>query len=266
MEKQRVRVLEKYRGIYRSTYIPLFIRLLHSVKDLTFEKKVDDRIESLLTQNAKNTRMAIRRDFKRRYLTFNEGRLVKTPFLELVSHTNDLALIRELLYYHYILTERIGAEVVKDVLYPKLPNAEYEMGEVMSYLAKKMPKMVERTWYNVYSFLKTALKDFGFLKRVNNKWIAQPYSPKLESFVYALHHEFTVVQKYLNPRMSYLLGEAEFPRLFLISHASVRDYIQKARRAGFISYEVCAGDEQVALIHKSLDRVTAEMTRRMKVG
>lgn len=252
-------MLGKYRGIYRSTYIPLFIKLLHSIKDLTFEEEVDDRIESLLTQNAKNTRMAIRRDFKRRYLTFNEGLLVKTPLLAFVSHTNDLALIRELLYYHYIRAERIGAEVVMDVLYPKLPNAEYEMEEVMSYLAKKMPEMVERTWHNVYSFLKTALKDFGLLKRVNNKYVAHPYSPKLESFVYALHHELTVDQDYLNPRVSYLLEEAEFPRLFLMSHASVRDYIQRARRAGLISYEVCAGDEQVALIHKSLMRIVDQM-------
>jgi len=259
-------VLGKYRGIYRSTYIPLFIKLLHSIKDLTFEEEVDDRIESLLTQNAKNTRMAIRRDFKRRYLTFDEGLLVKTPLLEFVSHTNDLALIRELLYYHYIRAERIGAEVVMDVLYPRLPNAEYEMEEVMSYLAKKMPEMVERTWHNVYSFLKTALKDFGLLKRVDDRWVAQPYSPKLESFVYALHHEFTVDQNYLNPRVAYLLEEAELPRLFLMSHASVRDYIQRARRAGLISYEVCAGDEQVALIHKSLDRVTTEMIRGIGRG
>ncbi|TET25957.1 MAG: DUF1819 family protein [Candidatus Bathyarchaeum sp.] len=259
-------MLGKYRGIYRSTYIPLFIKLLHSIKDLTFEEEVDDRIESLLTQNAKNTRMAIRRDFKRRYLTFDEGLLVKTPLLEFVSHTNDLALIRELLYYHYIRAERIGAEVVMDVLYPRLPNAEYEMEEVMSYLAKKMPEMVERTWHNVYSFLKTALKDFGLLKRVDDRWVAQPYSPKLESFVYALHHEFTVDQNYLNPRVAYLLEEAELPRLFLMSHASVRDYIQRARRAGLISYEVCAGDEQVALIHKSLDRVTTEMIRGIGRG
>jgi len=259
-------VLGRYRGIYRSTYIPLFINLLHSIKDLTFEEEVDDRIESLLTQNARNTRMAIRRDFKRRYLTFNEGRLVKTPLLALISHTNDLALIRELLYYHYIRTERIGAEVVIDVLYPRLPNAEYEMREVMSYLAKKMPEMVEHTWYTTSSHLKTALKDFGLLKRVNNKWVAQPYSPKLESFVYALHHELTVVQNYLNPRVAYLLEEAEFPRLFLMPHESIRDYIQRARRAGLISYEVCAGDEQVALIHKSLDRVTAEMVHNMGRG
>jgi hypothetical protein len=259
-------VLGKYRGIYRSTYIPLFIKLLHSVKDLTFEEEVDDRIESLLTQNASNTRRAIKRDFKRRYLTFNEGRLVKTPLLEIVSNTSDLTLIRELLYYHYIRTERIGAEVVMDVLYPKLPDAEYEREEVMSYVAKKMPEMVERTWHNVYSFLRTALKDFGLLKRINNKWVAHPYSPKLESFVYALHYEFTLDQNYLNPRVSYLLEEAEFPRLFLMSHESVRDYIQRARRAGLISYEVCAGDEQVALIHKSLDRVTAEMIHSMGRG
>ena len=251
----------KYRGIYRSTYIPLFINILRSVKDLTSEEEVDDKIERLLSQNAKNTRSAIKRDFKRRYLIFSEGKLVKTPLLEIVSCIDDLALIRELLYYHYIRAERIGAEVVMDVLYPRLPNAEYERKEVMSYLARKMPEMAERTWYDVYSFLRTALKDFGLLKRVKDRWFAQPYLPKLESFVYALYYEFTVDQNYLNPRMSYLLGEAEFPRLFLMSHESVRDYVQRARRAGLISYEACAGDEQVALIHKSLDRVTAEIIR-----
>lgn len=249
----------KYRGIYISTYIRLSVRLLREVIDLVSEEEVDEKIEGLLTQNSKKTRTAIKCDFKRRYLTFNEGRLVKSPLLEIVSCTNDLELIRELLYYHYIKAERVGAEVVMDLLYPRLPKAEYETGEVMGYLAKKMPEMAERTWYTTCSFLKTALKDFGLLKRVNNKWVAHPYSPKLESFVYALHYEFTVDQNYLNPRVVYLLEEAEFPRLFLMSHASVRDYIQRARRAGLISYEVCAGDEQVALIHKSLDRVTAEI-------
>jgi len=258
--------LGKYRGIYISTYIPLSIRLLREVIDLASEEEVDEKIEGLLTQNSKKTRMAIKCDFKRRYLTFNEGRLVKSPLLEIVSCTNDLALIRELLYYHYIKAERVGAEVVLDLLYPRLPNAEYEMGEVIGCLAKKMPEMAERTWYTTYSFLKTALKDFGLLKMVNNKWVAHSYSPKLESFVYALHHEFTVDQNYLNPRVAYLLNEAEFPRLLLMSHASVRDYIQRARRRGLISYEVCAGDEQVALIHKSLDRVTAEMVRSMGRG
>lgn len=253
----------KYRGIYISTYIPLSIRLLRSIKDLTSVEEVDDRIDSLLTQNSKKTRRAIRCDFKRRYLTFNEGRLVKTPLLDIVSHTDNLALIRELLYYHFIRAERIGAEVVIDVLYPKLPNAEYERGEVMSYLAKKMPEMAERTWYTTYSRLQTALKDFGLLKKIDDGWFAHPYSPELESFVYALHHEFTVVQNYLNPMVSYLLEKAEFPRLFLMSLTSIRNYIQRARRAGLISYEACAGDEQVALIHKSLDRVTDEMIKNM---
>lgn len=258
----------KYRGIYRSTYIPLFIKLLRSVKDLASEEEVDNRIEGLLSQNARNTRSAIKRDFKRRYLIFREGRLVKTPLLELVSRVDDLALIKELLYYHYIRAERIGAEVVMDILYPRLPNAEYERKEVMSYLAKKMPEMAERTWYTTYSSLQTALKDFGLLKKTDSRWFARPYSPELGSFVYALYYEFTVGQNYLNPRVSYLLEEADFPRLFLMSHGSVRDYVQRARRAGLISYEVCAGDEQVALIHKSLDRVTGEIIRRYgeKVG
>ena len=256
----------KYRGIYISTYIPLFIRLLRSIKDLNTEEEVNDRIESMLTQNSKKTRMAIRSDFKRRYLIFNEGQLVRTPLLEIISHTDNLALIRELLYYHYVLTERVGAEVVMDVLYPKLPGAEYKREEVMNFLAKKMPEMAERTWYTTYSSLQAALKDFGLLKKIDNGWFAHPYSPELESFVYALHYEFTVVQNYLNPMVSYLLKKAEFPRLFLMSPTSIRNYIQRARRTGLISYEACAGDEQVALIHKSLDRVTEKMVSNMRKG
>ena len=256
----------KYRGIYISTYIPLFIRLLRSMKDLNTEEEVDSRIDSLLTQNSKKTRRAIRCDFKRRYLTFNEGQLVKTPLLDIVSRTDNLALTRELLYYHYVLVERIGGEVVMDVLYPKLPNGEYKREEVMNYLAKKMPEMAERTWYTTYSSLQTALKDFGLLKKIDNHWFAHPYSPELESFVYALHYEFTVVQNYLNPVVSFLLKNAEFPRLFLMSATSVRNYVQRARRAGLISYEACAGDEQVALIHKALDRVTGKMIHSMRKG
>jgi len=256
----------KYRGIYISTYIPLFIRLLRSIRDLSTEEEVDDRIESLLTQNSKKTRRAIRCDFKRRYLTFNEGQLMKTPLLEIISHTDNLALTRELLYYHYVLVERLGGEVVMDVLYPKLPDAEYKREEVMNYLAKKMPEMAERTRYTTYSRLQTALKDFGLLKKADDGWFAHPYSPELESFVYALHYEFTVVQNYLNPMVSYLLEKAEFPRLFLMSPASVRNYVQRARRAGLISYEACAGDEQVALIHKSLNRVTEKMVSNMRKG
>jgi len=256
----------KYRGIYISTYIPLFIRLLRSIKDLGTEEEVDDRIESLLTQNSWKTRRAIRCDFKRRYLIFNEGRLVKTPLLEVVSHTDNLTLIRELLYYHYVLVERIGGEVVMDVLYPKLPDAEFKREEVVNYLAKKMPEMAERTWYTTYSSLRTALKDFGLLKKIDDGWFAHLYSPELESFVYALHYEFTVVQSYLNPMVSYLLKNAEFPRLFLMSATSIRNYVQRARRAGLISYEACAGDEQVALIHKSLDRVTEVMIHNMGKG
>ena len=256
----------KYRGIYISTYIPLFIRLLRSIKDLGTEEEVDDRIESLLTQNSWKTRRAIRCDFKRRYLIFNEGRLVKTPLLEVVSHTDNLTLIRELLYYHYVLVERIGGEVVMDVLYPKLPDAEFKREEVVNYLAKKMPEMAERTWYTTYSSLRTALKDFGLLKKIDDGWFAHLYSPELESFVYALHYEFTVVQSYLNPMVSYLLKKAEFPRLFLMSPQSIRNYVQRARRAGLISYEACAGDEQVALIHKSLDRVTEKMIGSMGKG
>ena len=191
---------------------------------------------------------------------------MKTPLLEIVSHTSNLALVRELLYYHYVLVERIGGEVVMDVLYPKLPNAEYERGEVISYLAKKMPEMAERTWYTTYSRLQTALKDFGLLKKADDGWFTHPCSPELESFVYALHYEFTVVQNYLNPMVSYLLEKAEFPRLFLMSPASIRNYIQRARRAGLISYEACAGDEQVALIHKSLDRVTEKMINSIRKG
>jgi len=129
-----------------------------------------------------------------------------------------------------------------------------------------MPEMAERTWYTTYSSLRTALKDFGLLKKIDDGWFAHLYSPELESFVYALHYEFTVVQSYLNPMVSYLLKKAEFPRLFLMSPQSIRNYVQRARRAGLISYEACAGDEQVALIHKSLDRVTEKMIGSMGKG
>lgn len=256
----------KYRGIYISTYIPLFIRLLRSIKDLSTREAVDNRIEGILTQNSKKTRMAIRSDFRRRYLVFSKGQLVKTPLLKIVSHTDNLALIKELLYYHYILAERIGGEVVMDVLYPKLPDAEYVRGEVMTFLAKKMPEMAQHTWYTTYSGLQTALKDFGLLKKTDHGWFALPYSPELESFVYALYFEFTIAQQYLNPMVSYLVNEAEFPRLFLMSPTSVRNYVQRARRAGFLSYEACAGDEQVALIHKSLNRVTEKLMQSMRNG
>ena len=225
-------------------------------------EEVDKKIEGLLYQNSMKTRTAIRCDFKRRYLTFDDGKLVHSPLLKLVSHANNMVLIRELMYYHYVQTERIGAEIVKDVLYPKLPSAEYAEDEIMRYLAQKMLGKAKRSLHNTYACLRTALKDFGLLRRKGKKWVADAYSPKLESFIYVLHHEFTVKQSYLNPRMSYLLGKAEFPRLFLMTAATVRDYVQRARREGLISYEVCAGDEQVALIHKSLDRVVDEIISR----
>lgn len=249
----------KYRGIYISTYIPLSIKILRSIADVNTEEEVDKKIDSLLTQNSKKTRLAIICDFKRRYLVFDDGQLVNTPLLQFISRTDNLALIRELLYYHYILAERIGAIVVMDVLYPQLPEAEYEHGEVMSYLAQKMPEMSERTRHTTCQSLQTALKDFGLLKKTDDGWFAHPYSPKLESFIYALHHEFTVIQNYLNPMVSYILQKAEFPRLFLMTPTKIRKYIQRARRANLISYEACAEDEQVALIFKSLNNVTEKI-------
>jgi len=251
-----------YRSIYTPTLIPLSIKLLRAIKGSASKEEVDEKIETLLYQNSRKTREKIKEDFMRRYLTFESDRLVQTPLLELVSRLNDMVLIRELLYYHYIQAERIGAEIIMGVLYPKLPEAEYVEDEVMRYVAEKMPGKAQRTLHNTYACLRTALKDFGLLRRKGKKWVADTYFPKLESFVYALHHECTVKQNYLNPKMSYLLGKAEFPRLFLMTTATVRDYVQRARREGLISYEVCAGDEQIALIHKSLDRVVGEMIRR----
>ncbi len=254
----------KYRSIYISPYIPLSIKILRSLEGLTSEKDVKDKMEEILPQNAWQTRSKIRGDLKRRYLIFNEDLLVRTPLLELVSRSNDTAFLRELLYYHYLQAERIGAKIVCDILYPRLPKASYDKAEIMNYLSKKMSRVNETTRHNIYSNFKSALKQFGLLKKVNDQWSAIPYSPKLETFVYVLYHEFTVTQTYLNPKMSYLLEKAEFPRLFLMPESSIRDYIQRARLTKLISYETCEGEEQIALIHKSLDRVANEMIRRME--
>lgn len=254
----------KYRSIYISPYIPLSIKILRSLEGLTSEEEVNDKIKEILPQNAWETRKKIRDDLKRRYLIFNEGLLIRTPLLELVSKSKDTAFLRELLYYHYLQAERIGAEVVRDILYPRLPRASYDEADIMNYLSKKISGVTERTIHNIYSNFKSALKQFGLLKKVNDQWSANPYSPKLETFVYVLYHEFTVTQTYLNPKMSYLFEKAEFPRLFLMPKSSIRDYVQRARLEKLISYETCAGEEQVALIHKSLDRAANEMMKRME--
>lgn len=254
----------KYRSIAIPPYVSLSIKILRSLDGLTSEKEVNDKIKEILPQNALNTRSKIRRDLERRFLIFNEGLLVRTPLLELVSRSNDTAFLKELLYYHYLQAERIGAEIVRDILYPRLPRASYDKAEIMNYLSKKISGFNERTRHNIYSSFKSALKQFGLLKKVNGQWSAIPYSPKLETFVYALYHEFTVSQTYLNPKMSYLFEKAKFPRLFLMPESSIRDYVQRARLEKLISYETCEGEEQVALIHKSLDRAANEMIRRME--
>lgn len=254
----------KYRGIHVPTHIGLSIKILRSIEGLTSKNEVNDKIEEILPQNAWETRNKIRGALKRRYLIFNEDLMIRTPFLELVSKSNDITFIKELLYYHYINAERIGAEVVRDFLYPILPRALYNDGEIINYLKNKLIGAANKTINNTCSLLKTALKNFGLLKKFDGQWLAYPYSPKLETFVYALYYEFTVSQTYLNPKISYLFNKTEFPRLFFMPESSIRDYIQRARLEKFISYETCAGDEQVALIYKSLDRVADEMIRRME--
>jgi hypothetical protein len=255
---------EKYRGVHVPTHIDLSIKILRSLDGLTSEEEVNGKIEEILPQNAWETRKKIRSDIKRRYLIFNEGLLIRTPFLKLVSKSRDLTFIKELLYYHYLNAERIGAEVVRDILYPRLPRASYDEATIINYLTKKMFGAAEKTINNTCSLLKTALNRFGLLTKIDGKWFACPYSPTLETFVYVLYHEFTVTQTYLNPKTSYLLEKAEFPRLFLMPPTSIKDYIQRARLERLISYETCAGDEQVALIYKSLDRAANEMMKRME--
>lgn len=149
-------------------------------------------------------------------------------------------------------------------MYTRLPRAFYDDDEIINYLTKKMHGASEKTLNNTCSLLKTALKRFGLLTEIDSKWFAFPYSPTLETFVYVLYHEFTVTQTYLNPKTSYLLEKAEFPRLFFMSESLIRDYVQRARLTKLISYETSAREEQVALIHKSLDRAANEMIRRME--
>lgn len=254
----------KYRSLSISPYISLSIKILRSLEGLSSEAEVNDKIEEILPQNSYDTRRKIRYALKMRYIVFNEGLLIRTPLLELVSNSNDMTLLRELLYYHYLQAERIGAEIVRDILYPRLPRASYDETDIKNYLSKKMSGVNEKTRHSIYSHFKSALNQFGLLKKVNGQWSASSYSPKLETFVYALYHEFTVIQTYLNPKMSYLFEKAEFPRLFLMPESSIRDYVQRARLTKLISYETCEGEEQVALIHKSLDRAANEMIRRME--
>ncbi|GAH02877.1 unnamed protein product, partial [marine sediment metagenome] len=231
---------------------------------LTSINEVNDKIEEILPQNAWQTRNKIRGALKKRYLTFNEDLLIRTPLLKLVSKSRDLTFIKELLCYHYLNAERIGAEVVQNILYPRLPRASYDEAYIINYLTQKMHGASEKTIKNTCSLLKTALKRFGLLTKIDDNWFACPYSPKLETFIYVLYHEFTVTQNYLNPKTSYLLEKAEFPRIFLMHPTSMKDYIQRARLTKLISYETYAGEEQVALIHKSLDRAANEMIKRME--
>ena len=135
----------KYRSIYIPTYIDLSIKILRSLEGLTSAAEVNDKIEEILPHNAWKTRQTIRGDLKRRYLIFNEGLLIRTPLLKLVSKSRDLTFIKELLYYHYLNAERIGSEVVQDILYPRLPSASYDEDDIINYLTKKMHGASEKT-------------------------------------------------------------------------------------------------------------------------
>jgi hypothetical protein len=205
---------------------------------------------------SESTSIRYRRRLFERYLILDEGKVIYSPFIRMISEIESYQVKKEILFYMTVIKTVTLQTVLKDIFTGEL-NRSFSKYDLMEYLNKRMtehkPSSVEKT----FSVLTTILKEFNILSVKEKKneiyfVINDRFRPTNETVAFCLYFEFFEIQDNRIPNTETLLIADTFKYL-LIDRFLADRYIKWLIRNGYIELFKMGAIEQYHFTCSSLD-------------
>ncbi len=250
-----------YKSITKSSY------LKEGKKALRMAKKVEEKdvLQEKLTinQNSKESRNTCWTEMNKRYLDYEEGKIIKTPLVRLLDFRGE-KLNNELMYYNYLQAEPTMKFVIKELIYPRLQSEKnFQLQrEDITYFLNNHLDYAEATVKKTARSIVKALIDFGLINTEEEKIVAEYYEPTLIGFVYALYCEygagFEEAREFniLNPSVEHIRENSQFIQFFLIKQSLIDSMLQLCWKKEYLNYEPRGGLNQYVLKFEAVNKFT----------
>lgn len=207
---------------------------------------------------SESTSIKYRRRLFERYLVLEEGQVVYTPFLEMLSKIGSYQTKKEILFYMTVVKTLTLQVVLKDI-YSGVLNKSFTKTELMGYLTKRMIEHKTSSIEKTLSVLTTILKDFNVISvkedLLRNETIFivnERLRPTNESVAFSLYYEFFEVQDNRVPSTERLLNAEAFKYL-LIDRFLADRYIKWLITSNYLEFYKMGANEQYQFTCSSLD-------------
>jgi hypothetical protein len=206
---------------------------------------------------SESTSIKYRRRLFERYLVLEEGQVVYTPFLEMLSEIDSYQTKKEILFYITVVKTVTLQIVLKDI-YKGLLNKRFTKTELIDYLTQRMTEHKSSSIEKTLSVLTTILKDFNIISikedPIKNETIYlvnERLRPTNETVAFSLYYEFFEVQDNRIPTTERLCNAETFQYL-LIDHFLEDRYIKWLVANNYLEFYKMGANEQYQFTCSSL--------------
>lgn len=244
---------------------------LQALEYIRFERDKDavkQYIEDVMPFS-ESTSIKYRRRLFERYLTIDDGQVVYTPFLKLISEIESYQTKKEILFYTTVIKTVTLQTVLKDVYAGKLKR-NFSKSELMEYLNERMTEHKQSSVEKTISVLTTILKDFNILSVKDDSFknesifiINDRFRPTNETVAYCLYYEFFEFQDNRIPSAETLLKADTFKYL-LIDRFLADRYIKWLIENDYLEFFKMGGNEQYHFTFSSLYDFVNEVIENAK--
>ncbi|MFQ6063549.1 MAG: BrxA family protein [Methanosarcinales archaeon] len=244
----------KLKTLTHSTYIEESIEILKLASKMDNIKELREyAIKNIFKQNSEYGRKTKCYTVISRYLQVDKNKIKKTPLIMAFEIFNDLKILKEILFYHYINQENVVKYSVINEIYPQLINNNKLLNkEKLNNFIKANLECSDNTLKNTCSSVPKALADFGFLNIATKNYELKYYMPTIESFAYALYHTYLIEMNFLNPPYEHIIN-SDIPKIYFMKLESIEHKLELLRNKGLISLEKIANKKQYALNYNNMD-------------
>lgn len=224
------------------------IQALEYIKYERDKEVVRQYIEDVMPFS-ESTSIKYRRRLFERYLILDEGQVVFTPFLEMISMVESYQTKKEILFYMTVVKTPTLQIVLRDI-YSGLLREKFTKTELMDYLSERMTEHKTSSIEKTLSVLTTILKDFNIInvkedtiKKEIIYVLNERLRPTNETVAFSLYYEFFEIQDNRIPTTE-RLHNAETFKYLLIDHILAGRYIKWLVSNNYLEFYKMGSNEQ----------------------
>ncbi|WP_284141763.1 hypothetical protein [Virgibacillus sp. LDC-1] len=218
---------------------------------------------------SESTSIKYRRRLFERYLFLEEGHVVYTPFLEMLSEIDSYQTKKEILFYMTVV-KTVTLQIVLKDMYTGSLNKSFTKTELMDYLKQRMTEHKTSSIEKTLSVLTTVLRDFNIISVKENPMkkdtifiVNERFRPTNETIAFSLYYEFFEIQDNRIPNTERLYNAETF-NYFLINRFLADRYIKWLVTNNYLEFFKMGSNEQYQFTCSSLHDFVKRVLRNVE--